>query len=93
MKVLQCFLSFLLVAPIVLIGNKKDLRTDEVTIHELAMIEQEPVKVEHGRAMAEKIGAYSYVECSAKLKEGIMEVFETAARVVLPKKNVACTMM
>ena len=30
---------------------------------------QEPVKSEQGRAMAEQIGAYAYLECSAKTKE------------------------
>ena len=38
---------------------------------------------EDGRAMAERIGAYAYVECSAKLNEGVREVFETAARAAL----------
>ena len=28
--------------------------------------------------MAEKIGAYAYLECSAKLNEGIREVFKIA---------------
>ena len=77
----------MLVVPIVLVGNKKDLRTDEATIHELAMKQQEPVKVEHGHAMAEKIGAYAYVECSAKSMEGVKEVFERAAYAVLEKES------
>lgn len=32
-------------------------------------MKQEPVRPEQGRAMAEQIGAYAYLECSAKTKE------------------------
>jgi len=75
--------SSYLAVPIVLVGNKKDLRFDEATRRELAKSKQEPVKTEDGRAMAEKIGAYAYLECSAKLNEGVREVFETAPRATL----------
>jgi Ras family protein A len=60
-----------------------DLRSDEHTKNELMKMNQEPVKPEEGRAMAEKIGAYEYLECSAKTKEGIREVYEAATRVAL----------
>lgn len=69
--------------PIILVGNKKDLRNDPNTIKELSKMKQEPVKPEEGRAMAEKINAFAYLECSAKSKEGIREVFETATRAAL----------
>ena len=46
-------------------------------------MKQEPVKPEEGRAMAEKINAIAYLECSAKSKEGVREVFESAARAAL----------
>ena len=73
--------------PIVLVGNKKDLRFDDQTRKELSKSKQEPVKTEDGRAMAEKIGAYAYLECSAKLNEGVREVFETATRAALQTKK------
>ncbi|CAL1534560.1 unnamed protein product [Lymnaea stagnalis] len=66
--------------PVILVGNKKDLRNDPSTIEELARLKQSPVKAEEGKAMAERIGAAAYVECSARTKEGIREVFETATR-------------
>lgn len=33
--------------------------------------------------MAEKIGAWKYIECSAKTREGIQQVFDAAARAAL----------
>ena len=61
----------------------QDLRNDPNTIKELGKMKQEPVKPEEGRAMAEKINALAYLECSAKGKEGVREVFETATRAAL----------
>lgn len=46
-------------------------------------MKQKPVTSEEGRSMAEKINAYGYLECSAKTKEGVREVFETATRAAL----------
>ena len=63
--------------PIILVGNKKDLRNDPNTIKELGNMKQkEPVKPEEGTAMAEKINAFAYLECSAKSKEGVREAFK-----------------
>lgn len=73
--------------PIVLVGNKKDLRNDEATKKELMKMKQEPVRSEEGRNMTEKIGAVGYLECSAKTKEGVREVFEYAARAALARKK------
>jgi Ras family protein A len=56
--------------PIILVGNKKDLRNDENIKRDLMKMKQEPVRPEEGRAMAERINAYGYLECSAKTKEG-----------------------
>ncbi|KAF2366842.1 Small GTP-binding protein domain [Trinorchestia longiramus] len=73
--------------PIILVGNKKDLRSDSNTIKELQKMKQEPVKPEEGRAMAEKINAFAYLECSAKTKEGVRDVFETATKAALAVKK------
>ncbi|CAH4030317.1 unnamed protein product [Pieris brassicae] len=82
--------------PIILVGNKKDLRNDPATINELRKMKQEPVKPQEGRAMAEKINAFAYLECSAKSKEGVREVFETATRAALQvkkKKKTRCSLL
>ncbi|XP_063714117.1 rho-related GTP-binding protein RhoC [Symsagittifera roscoffensis] len=73
--------------PIILVGNKKDLRTCENTKRELAKLKQEPVKMEEGRQMADKINASAFLECSAKSKDGVREVFETATRAALQTKK------
>ena len=38
--------------PIILVGNKKDLRNDPATRQELERMKQAPVRAEEGRAMA-----------------------------------------
>ncbi|KAJ8016614.1 hypothetical protein DPEC_G00009060 [Dallia pectoralis] len=73
--------------PIILVGNKKDLRNDEHTRRELAKMKQEPVKHEEGRDMANRINAFGYLECSAKTKDGVREVFEMATRAALQAKK------
>lgn len=66
--------------PLILVGCKKDLRVDAKTIDELQKISQKPVSYEEGLAAGANIGASKYYECSAKLNDGVQEVFEEAAR-------------
>lgn len=73
--------------PIILVGNKKDLRNDDYTRRELGKMKQEPVRTEEGRDMATRIGAFDFIECSAKTKDGVREVFETATRAALKVKK------
>ena len=73
--------------PIILVGNKKDLRNDENVKRELAKMKQVPVTSEEGSSMCDKIGGYAYLECSAKTKEGVREVFIKATRAALDKKK------
>uniref|UniRef100_A0A673FPY5 Ras homolog family member B n=1 Tax=Sinocyclocheilus rhinocerous TaxID=307959 RepID=A0A673FPY5_9TELE len=58
--------------PIILVANKKDLRSDDNVRSELSRMKQEPVRTEDRRAMAARIGAHDYMECSAKTKEGYL---------------------
>ena len=50
-------------------------------------MKQEPVKLEEGRTMAKIINAFAYLECSAKKKEGVKEVFDTVTRAALQMKK------
>ena len=82
--------------PIILVGNKKDLRNDENTKRELQKMNQAPLKADEGKRMADTISAVAYLECSAKTKEGVREVFEQATRaalVVRRKKRRPCTLL
>jgi len=69
--------------PIILVCCKKDLRCDQRVVDELMKSGQRPVSPEEGMAVAEKIGAKHYLECSAKSGEGVREVFHHASRVAL----------
>ncbi|KAI8336438.1 GTP-binding protein rhoA [Choanephora cucurbitarum] len=83
--------------PIVLVGCKKDLRNDPATIEELRKNSQRPVTYEEGAAVAQKISAFKYLECSAKSGDGVREVFEQATRAALmvnkKKKKSGCTVL
>jgi len=73
--------------PIVLVGNKKDLRNDDYTIRDLQRNKQQPVSYGEGEQMASRIGAKAYLECSALTKEGVRGVFEAATRAALQRKT------
>ena len=66
-----------------LVGNKTDLRKNDV----FARSNKVFVKMEEVYAMAVKIGAHTYVECSAKQNDGVKEVFQTAALAISNKQK------
>lgn len=71
-------------SPCILIGLKSDLR-DEFAINadDLSSKGFSPISKKTGEEMAKKIGAKSYLECSALKQINIRDVFETACRIVL----------
>ncbi|XP_054715797.1 ras-like GTP-binding protein rhoA [Uloborus diversus] len=73
--------------PIILVGNKKDLRCDDVTRSELADRNRKPVSVEQAYFVAQAIDAYAYIECSAKYKDGVTQVFGVALKAALEKRK------
>jgi len=70
-------------APYLLVGLKRDLRTDLPTLHELDQLGQAPVTEKEGQTVSKLIHAVKYVECSARTREGVDAVFQTATRAVL----------
>ncbi|CAG2220092.1 RAC1 [Mytilus edulis] len=76
-------------APLLLVGTKIDLRnTYERMKHKSQKHEQTFITCEQGQALAEKIRAEKYVECSAMTQEGLKEVFDDAIRIVLHHKKI-----
>ncbi|KAJ3260366.1 GTP-binding protein Rho1 [Chytriomyces hyalinus] len=73
--------------PIILVACKKDLRNDPRVIDDLRKTGQSPVQPQQGQAVAEKIGAYRYLECSARTGEGVAEVFDHATRAALTNRG------
>ena len=71
-----CFF-ILIVVPVVLVGNKKDVRNDKSA--KLAYNLKTTYK-RNGLEMSYNIGAYDYLECSAKLNDGVKEVFDAVIR-------------
>ncbi|KAJ2047882.1 hypothetical protein GGI03_008492, partial [Coemansia sp. RSA 2337] len=67
-------------SPVVLVALKLDLRDNENTRRELAGYQEVPVTREQGEAMARRIGAVSYIECSSIQNFNVRQVFEVAAR-------------
>jgi Ras family protein A len=73
--------------PVILVACKIDLRTDARTIGKLKAQGEKPVTTEAGKQIAAQIKADSYMECSAKTREGVQELFVTAARLSFKKHN------
>ncbi|XP_054707164.1 ras-related C3 botulinum toxin substrate 1-like [Uloborus diversus] len=73
--------------PFILLGLKKDARCGR------SHHKQEIITRSMGKDMAEKIGAVAYMECSAKRKDGVKEVFAVAVQTAMkspppkPKKK------
>jgi Ras family protein A len=73
--------------PVILVACKKDLRTDPETIMKLKQDGEKPVGNEVGRQIAAQIKADAYMECSAKTREGVQDLFIQAARLSLKKRS------
>lgn len=70
--------------PVILVGNKLDLRIKPVEDEESAEDEEEEsirqsVTIKYGQKVAKKLGAVDFFECSAVNKQGIYEIFLKAA--------------
>lgn len=65
---------------IILVGTKKDLRTDPLMLEKLATKQMRPVTTESGLACAQHIGAFAYVETSSYTGEGIGDLIDLIFR-------------
>ena len=79
----------LVIVPIVLVGNKLDLSRVKYNIKPVV---KDVLVIERLKciAMARRIGAYTYMECSAMGNYGVRDVFDMAFRAIIPglKKKV-----
>ncbi|CAF2099647.1 unnamed protein product [Rotaria magnacalcarata] len=73
--------------PIILVGCKKDLRTDLVTITDSTENCKQMLSIEDGKRLAAQIHADVYMECSAKTGEGVQDLFFHAAHLSLEKRS------
>jgi len=71
---------------LVLVALKCDLRNDRTVLDRLARYGAHPVQYEEGLAVARRIRASRYLECSSKHNRGVTEVFYEAARVSLSSR-------
>ncbi|KAF4790508.1 Rho-related GTP-binding protein RhoF [Turdus rufiventris] len=69
--------------PLVLIGCKTDLRKDKEQLRKLRAARQEPITYSQGEAACKEINAEIYLECSAKCRENIENVFKEATTIAL----------
>ncbi|XP_019394272.1 PREDICTED: rho-related GTP-binding protein RhoF [Crocodylus porosus] len=69
--------------PLVLIGCKTDLRKDKEHLRKLRSSQQEPITYTQGEATCRQMNAEVYLECSAKFRENVEDVFKEATTIAL----------
>lgn len=66
--------------PIIIVGTKIDLRTNQDALDRLYERGQMPLVPEDGESLAKRVKAAAYLECSSLTQEGLQNVFATALR-------------
>ena len=74
--------------PFVLVGTKKDLRTNEDFLRCLEEREMKPVTTQEGMNLAKETGAFAFMESSALTQEGVKEVFEQVIKAYMHEEVV-----
>uniref|UniRef100_A0A8B9LBT8 Rho-related GTP-binding protein RhoG n=1 Tax=Astyanax mexicanus TaxID=7994 RepID=A0A8B9LBT8_ASTMX len=69
--------------PFLLVGTQVDNRGDSTVLENLKEQKLTPVTQQQGQALAQKIGAIKYLECSALTQRRMREVFMEAVRASL----------
>ncbi|XP_046840241.1 ras-like GTP-binding protein Rho1 [Xenia sp. Carnegie-2017] len=74
--------------PIVLVGTKKDLRSEIITSSDIENSNKvDFVLRDEGRKMSESISASAFVECSSLTGEAVNDVFESAIKATLQRRK------
>ncbi|KAF1418940.1 Transforming protein RhoA, partial [Spheniscus humboldti] len=73
--------------PIILVATKIELRGDEGIKKKLTTPGNEPINTTEGEVLAASIGAYAYLECSAKTKEGVDTALDIISQCALNGKT------
>eukprot|EP00611_Tribonema_gayanum_P019255 TRINITY_DN3296_c0_g1_i2.p1 TRINITY_DN3296_c0_g1~~TRINITY_DN3296_c0_g1_i2.p1 ORF type:complete len:195 (+),score=32.73 TRINITY_DN3296_c0_g1_i2:53-637(+) len=73
--------------PFILVGTKMDLRNDSKALRSLAERRQQPISFNEAQNLANELGAYRYMECSALTQQGLKHVFDGAIRCVLEQSQ------
>ncbi|KAF7344545.1 Cell division control protein 42 [Mycena sanguinolenta] len=86
--------------PCVLVATQIDLRTDDKELEKMAKQGYLPISAAQGQRMAREVKAARYLECSAKTREGVQNVFDEAtaaavdaARRATVKRNRKCLVL
>eukprot|EP01129_Flabellula_baltica_P001448 TRINITY_DN1133_c0_g1_i1.p1 TRINITY_DN1133_c0_g1~~TRINITY_DN1133_c0_g1_i1.p1 ORF type:complete len:209 (-),score=52.50 TRINITY_DN1133_c0_g1_i1:41-667(-) len=73
--------------PFMLVGTQVDLRSDPDALEELRNAGKQPVTFENGKELAKRLKATTYMECSAKTREGLKEVFDEAVKFIILRRR------
>ncbi|RWS27300.1 hypothetical protein B4U80_00107 [Leptotrombidium deliense] len=76
--------------PFVVVATKMDKKSHDTSESKLMGLNWKRGHVKHGiegKLMAEKIGAAAYFECSAKVGEGVKEMFHKCVKLVLKEDD------
>ncbi|KAB5543703.1 hypothetical protein PHYPO_G00082590 [Pangasianodon hypophthalmus] len=69
--------------PVILIGCKTDLRKDKEKMRKLRALGLEPITYSQGEETQRQMNATLYLECSAKHRENVEDIFKEATKLAL----------
>ncbi|KAJ6571493.1 P-loop containing nucleoside triphosphate hydrolase protein [Mycena capillaripes] len=73
--------------PCLLVATQIDLRSDQKVVEKMARLGQLPLSLHEGLKMAREVGATQYLECSAKIDQGVEDIFTQAVKVAVATKT------
>jgi len=84
--------------PFILVGTKLDLRDNQEYLKEMEDRRETPITFEEGQHLADELGAYKYIECSALKQTNLKKVFDEVITCYIkekgkPKKTTKCEIL